>query len=159
MPRRPPFSANDPDHVERSRLGGKASGESRRRKAASDPLTLGLLGHLIGLTTGDWMDRLGLTEPSWNAWRVVGKVLDNLPLDPAETVIYTQLTGRTTVPSDLRELWCLAGRGSGKTSFTAVQAIRTACTAMKLVLPLPLPARHHSSRRSVGTVWRPVSDV
>ncbi len=117
----------DPRAVERGRIGGKASAETRRRKAASDPLTRGLLGSLIGYTTSDWMDRLGLNEPSWVAWRVVGKVLDGLPLAAAETETYRQLTGRTTVPSDLRELWCLAGRGSGKTSFMAVQAIRAAC--------------------------------
>jgi len=134
MPRRPPFSANDPDHVERSRLGGKASGESRRRKAASDPLTRGLLGHLIGLSTGDWMDRLGLVEPSWSGWRAIGKVLDGLPLDDAETVLYRQLSGRMTVPTgaDLLELLCLFGRGSGKTTFLVVQALRAACRGYQI---------------------------
>src|SRR2546422_847346 len=81
----------DPRAVELGRVGGKASGESRRRKAASDPLTRGLLGHLLGLSTGDWMTRLGLVEPSWGTWRIVGKVLDGLPLSDAETVTYHQL--------------------------------------------------------------------
>src|SRR5437762_2472647 len=95
----PPYATGDPRTVEHGRAGGKASGESRRRKAASDPLTRGLLGSLIGYTTSDWFDRLGLTEPSWATWRIVGKVLDGLPLTDAEAVIYTQLTGRATVPS------------------------------------------------------------
>jgi hypothetical protein len=73
------------------------------------------------------MARLGLTGASWNAWRIIGKVVDGLPLAPEEMVIYTQVTGRTTVPTDLRELWALAGRGSGKTTFAAVQAIKFAC--------------------------------
>src|SRR2546425_4157839 len=123
----PPYKKGDPRAAEVGRLGGFIVNEQRRRKAQSDPLTLGLLGRLIGLTTNQWMDRLGLTEPSWAAWRVIGTVLDGLPLDPADQLIYRQLTGRTTVPSDLRELWCLAGRGSGKTSFMAVQAIHAAC--------------------------------
>ena len=42
-----------------------------------------------------------------------------------------------TVPSDLRELWCLAGRGSGKTSFMAVQAVRAACRGYAGVRGLP----------------------
>jgi len=123
--------------VELGRLGGKSSAETRRRKAAANPLTRGLLGQLLGLSTNDWMDRLGLTEPSWAAWRIVGKVLDGQPLDNAETATYRALTNRTTVPTDLRELWALAGRGSGKTSFMAVQAVRMACRGYAGVRGLP----------------------
>src|SRR5260370_40085384 len=95
---RVPFAKGDPQARELGRLGGKSSGESRRRQAGSDPLAKGLLGYLIGLTTTDWFDRLGLTEDSWRPWRTIGKVLDGLPLDEAETALYRQLSGRTTVP-------------------------------------------------------------
>jgi hypothetical protein len=83
------------------------------------------------------MQRLGLTGPSWESWRIVGKVLDGLPLDASELAIYTQLTGRTTVPSDLRECWMLAGRGSGKTSFMALCAVRAACRGYASVRGVP----------------------
>ena len=124
---KPPYRTGDPRTVELGRLGGKASGESRRRKAASDPLTRGLLGHLIGLSTDQWFDRLGLTEPSWNAWRMIGKVLDGLPLDVAEMTTYRDVTGRQVVPTNVLELLAIVGRGSGKTTgLGAVQAIRAA---------------------------------
>src|SRR5207245_3144114 len=155
---RPPYPHGDPRNVELGRRGGKASGESRRRLAASDPLTRGLLGHLIGLSTNDWMDRLGLVEPSWATWRIVGKVLDGVPLDPAEQIIYAQLTGRTTVPSDLRELWVLAGRGSGKTSFMAVQAIRAACRGYAGVRGLPRILLLAFVREQAGVAFEYVAD-
>jgi hypothetical protein len=126
MRARPPYPTGDPRAIALGRLGGQASGETRRRKAASDPLTRGLLGHLLTYATSDWMDRFGLTEPSWATWRIVAKVLDGLPLSDAETVIYRQLTGRTTVPTDLLELWAVCGRGSGKTMFLTIQALRAA---------------------------------
>lgn len=125
---RPPFAKGDPRARELGRLGGRVSAEIRRRKKASDPMTRGLLGHLIGLTTSDWMDRLGLTAPSWDGWRVVGKVLDGLPLSESELRLYGSLSGRETVPAaeGLRELWLICGRGSGKTTFLVVQALRAA---------------------------------
>ncbi len=123
---RPPYKHGDPRARQFGRLGGKVSAEVRRRKKASDPLTRGLLGHLLGYTTSDWMDRLGLTAPSWNGWRVVGKVLDGLPLSADEQEVYLTLTGRQTVPAaeGLRELWLVCGRGSGKTTFLVVEAVR-----------------------------------
>jgi hypothetical protein len=137
MPRHTPFKTDDPQTTEYARLGGKISAEAKRAKAAANPLTKGLLGHLLTYTTGDWMDRLGLTGPSWERWRVLGKVLDGLPLNAAEMVIYTALTGRRTVPSKLHEFWALAGRGSGKTTFEAVQALKAGCRGYAGVRGVP----------------------
>jgi hypothetical protein len=83
------------------------------------------------------MQRLDLTGPSWESWRIIGKVLDGLPLNAAELVTYKAITGRTTLPSDLRECWMLAGRGSGKTSFMALQAVRASCKAYAGVRGIP----------------------
>jgi hypothetical protein len=123
----PPFKAGDPRAAELGRLGGKVTAEARRTKAAADPFTRGLLGELLTYSTTDWMTRLGLVGESWERWRIIGKALDGLPLSDAELAVYRHLTARTTVPTDLRELWCLAGRGSGKTSFMALQAVKAAC--------------------------------
>jgi len=133
----PPFTKGDPRAVEYGRQAGKKSGEVRRVKATVDPHTKGLLGDLLTYTTSDWMDRVGLTGPSWEPWRILGKVLDGLPLMTAELPIYTALTGRTTVPTDLRELWALCGRGSGKTTALALQALRAACRAYPTVRGIP----------------------
>lgn len=136
-PNRPPYPKGSPEAAEAGRLGGTIGQANRRTKAAADPLTKGLLGELLLYSTADWMDRFSLTEPSWDAWRVLGKCLDGLPLSAAEMVTYTALTGRTTVPTDLRELWALAGRGSGKTTFASVQAIKYACRGYANVRGVP----------------------
>jgi hypothetical protein len=124
---RPPFKVGDPRARELGRLGGKVAAEVRRRQQASDPYVRGLLGHLLAHTTADWLNRFNLTGPSWTTWRIIGKVLDGLPLDAAETATYRQLTGRSTIPTALLELWAVCGRGSGKSTFMAVQAVRAAC--------------------------------
>lgn len=127
MTQHAPFKTGDPKTTEYAKRGGIIAAENRRLKAAADPLTRGLLGNLLTMTTGDWMLRLGLTGPSWNAWRVIGNVIDGLPLSADDMLTFTALTGRRTVPTDLRELWALAGRGSGKTSFMACCALKAAC--------------------------------
>jgi len=124
----PPFKHGDPRARELGKLGGRVTAEARRAKAAADPTTRGLLGELLTYSTSDWMDRFDLTQRSWDAWRAVGRVLDGLPLTADEMTLYRQLTGRTTTPpsGDLRECWLICGRGSGKTSFLTVQAIKSA---------------------------------
>jgi hypothetical protein len=133
----PPFKKGDPRAKQYGQLGGRLSQEAAKAKANADPTTKGLLGELLTLTTSQWMDRLGLVEPSWDRWRVIGKVLDNLPLTSEEMTIYTELTGRTVVPSDLREFWCVAGRGSGKTVFLALQSLKAACRGYANVRGIP----------------------
>jgi len=136
-PLKPPFKKGDPVAAQLGRLGGMRGAATQRTRAAADPFTRGLLGDLLTYSTSQWMDRFGLTEPSWESWRVIGKVLDGVPLSAAELVVYTQLTGRTTVPTDLRELWCLAGRGSGKSVSMALQAVRAACRGYLGVRGIP----------------------
>lgn len=131
------FRTGDAWTREAARRGGKVSAEARRRKAASDVRTRGLLGHLLTLTTSDWFDRFGLTEPSWGPSRVLGKAYDGLPLDATEAEVYRALTGRETVPGDLQETWEIAGRGSGKTTRAVVQAVRAACRGYGNVRGVP----------------------
>ena len=137
MARHEPFAAGDPRTLEYARRGGKISAEARRAKASADPTTRGLLGELLTYTTDQWMDRLGLTGPSWSSWRVLGRVLDGLPLSSADLAVYHALTGRTTVPTALHEFWALAGRGSGKTTFQAAQALKAACRGYAGVRGVP----------------------
>lgn len=134
-PNRPPFEKGSA--AEHGRLGGSVAAANRLIRAGADARTRGLLGHLLTYTTSDWMDRLGLTGESWNAWRIIGKTLDGLPLSAEELLIYTQLTGRRTVPTDLRECWALAGRGSGKTSFMGLQGVKAACKGYAAVRGIP----------------------
>lgn len=126
--RGPPYKVGDPEAAEVGRLGGLIVNEQRRRRAGADPRTRGLLGDLLTYTTDRWFDRLGLTAASWSTWRIVGKVLDGLPLSAAEMIAYRAMTGRTTVPTatDLLELWAVCGRGSGKSTFLSLQAVRAA---------------------------------
>jgi hypothetical protein len=138
-----PFKSGDPKTLEYAKRGGIVAAESRRAKAAAAPETRGLLGHLLTYSTAQWMQRLGLTGPSWNAWRVIGQVLDGLPPSADDMLIYTKLTGRTTLPSDLRELWALAGRGSGKTSFMAVCGVKASCRGYAAVRGIPRGAVRH----------------
>jgi hypothetical protein len=134
-----PFSKGNPAAKKYGSLGGSIAQANRVARAGVDPFTVGLLGPLLAYTTSDWMDRLGMTGPSWEAWRVVGKVVDGLgaALTPEEMVLFTAITGRTVVPSDLRELWALAGRGSGKTSFCALQGVKASCKAYPNVRGVP----------------------
>jgi hypothetical protein len=125
MPRHAPF--NKETAAEYGRMGGVKRAADRAAKEAADPRTRGLLGELLTYTTTDWMERLGLTGSTWSTWKVIGKVLDGLPLTTPELETYRTLTGRSVVPTDLREVLVLAGGGSGKTTFMAVQAIKAAC--------------------------------
>lgn len=136
---RPPYEKGSAAAKQHGRKGGAISNANRIAKASADPLTAGLLGELLTMNTSQWMDRLGLIGESWNAWRIIGKVADGLgaALTPEELVIYTALTGRRTVPTDLRELWALAGRGSGKTSFMALQAVKASCRGYVSVRGIP----------------------
>lgn len=132
-----PFSKGNPAAKKYGSLGGSVAQANRIARAGVDPLTVGLLGHLLTYTTSDWMDRLGMTGPSWEAWRVIGKTVDGLPLTPDEMVVYTALTGRTTVPTDLRECWSICGRGAGKTSIMALQGVKASCKAYPNVRGVP----------------------
>jgi hypothetical protein len=69
----------------------------------------------------DLMDVLGLTAPSWDAWRVFLRAVFGLGLDAAQRDRYTRHTHRETVPRDpVRWCYCIAGRRSGKTYIAAL---------------------------------------
>src|SRR5260370_20728336 len=95
---RVPFAKGDPQARELGRLGGKSSGESRRRQAGSDPLAKGLLGYLIGLTTTDWFDRLCLTGDSWRPWRTIRHALDGAPLSEGAAALDPPPPAHAPVP-------------------------------------------------------------
>jgi hypothetical protein len=129
MSNRPPFAKGDP----RAKVYGSLGGRSARV-----PKVQQVLAALAPLTIGDWMTRFDMTTPSWETWRIVGKILDGLPLTAAERETYRTISGgRTTVPdkSKLRVLWQLFGRGSGKSTFDAVPAVQAAVQQYTLKIP------------------------
>jgi hypothetical protein len=72
----------------------------------------------------DFLDAVGKAGPSRAAWRVFWKAADGVPLDPDEVETFQRHTGRTAVPTaPAREVWCIAGRRSGKSE----QAVARAC--------------------------------
>ncbi len=127
----PPYGKGDP----RAKAYGLRGGIASTKKSAGAE---GILDALAPLSIGQWMDRFDLKEPSWDAWRVVGKILDGLPLNSEEMILYASITGgRTTVPDKalLRQCWSLIGRGGGKTTFFSVVATQAAVQRYKLKTP------------------------
>lgn len=117
-----------------ARERGSKGGSAPRRA----PKYEHILDRLAPLTIGEWMTRLDLTEPSWDKWRLVGKILDGLPLSAAELELYGQLTGgRQSVPAPelLRQCWAIIGRGAGKTTFFSVVAVQAAVQRYTLKVP------------------------
>lgn len=57
--------------------------------------------------------RRALPEPSWRPWRsVIAAALGRVPEDPA---LVRRVTGRRHLPTrPVKELWCIVGRGGGK---------------------------------------------
>jgi len=96
------------DAREKARLGGLAkAAASRKSTAPPAPFT----GSMLAM-----MDAAGLTGPSWDAWRCLWSVVMGRPLSDAQLALFTRATGRQRVPeaSELREVWVIAGRRSGK---------------------------------------------
>ena len=66
---------------------------------------------------------LGAVE-SWRTWLVVLKAAFGLPLDEAELQTFVTVAGSRVAPTArVRELWCVAGRRSGKSRMAAAIAI------------------------------------
>ena len=62
--------------------------------------------------------------PSWSAWRVLAKAVDGAPLTDDELLVFRRLTGRQLAPCSYQHrLIAIAGRRSGKTSFTAAMSV------------------------------------
>ncbi len=128
----PPYAKGDPRAKEFGRQGGAAFAKR------GGPKYEGILDDLAPLTIGDWMTRLKLTEPSWDNWRLVGQILDGIPLSTEQMIVYAILTGgRTTIPVKelLRSLWAIIGRGAGKTTFFDVCAVQAAVQRYNLKTP------------------------
>ena len=65
---------------------------------------------------------------TWKSWLIVIKAIFALPMDEAETALFTTLTGRTAPPEkQAEEAWLIVGRRGGKSRVAALIAIYLAC--------------------------------
>ncbi len=65
---------------------------------------------------------------TWRAWLVVLKALFALPMEEADRVLFTALTGRETPPEKpTDECWLIVGRRGGKSFIVALIAVFLAC--------------------------------
>src|SRR5262249_34226458 len=61
---------------------------------------------------------------SWATWLAVLKAAFGLPLDDGQRALFAAVAGDRAVPTArVRELWCVAGRRSGKSRMAAAVAI------------------------------------
>ncbi len=76
---------------------------------------------------------------SWKPWHVLAKLISGEPLDADEMALFTQCTGRKTLPAKLsRRIYLLVGRRGGKSQFLAALAVWVAALAAewhKLMAP------------------------
>jgi hypothetical protein len=57
---------------------------------------------------------------TWRVWTIVLKAAFALPLDDAEREVFRTVAGDRAPPSKrVRELWCIVGRGGGKSRMAA----------------------------------------
>jgi phage terminase large subunit-like protein len=67
---------------------------------------------LLGAELGD--------AATWQTWHVALKAAFALPLSPKERKIFTAIAGKRGLPKRrVRELWCVVGRGGGKSRMAA----------------------------------------
>lgn len=65
---------------------------------------------------------------TWRAWLTVLKALFALPMEEADRVLFTALTGRQTTPEQpVQEAWLICGRRGGKSFIVALIAVFLAC--------------------------------
>lgn len=63
-------------------------------------------------------------KSTWKPWCDFGRIIYGLPLDPEGLKLFTKCTSRTTPPTtQAREVYCIAGRRSGKTKIAAALAV------------------------------------
>jgi hypothetical protein len=83
------------------------------------PLTIDralLDGRLLGAGLGD--------PASWRVWLTILRAAFGLPLDDDEHEVFRRVAGGRSVPSKrVSELWCLAGRRSGKSRMAAALGV------------------------------------
>ena len=84
---------------------------------------------------------LGSIE-SWQTWLAVLRAAFGQPLSDEDKGIFARVAGDRPVPTDrVRELWCVVGRGGGKSR-----------TAAALVVFLALFQKHKLARGETGFV-------
>ena len=106
----------------------------------------------------DFLDAVGRSGPTRQAWRTFWKAADGLPLDPDELTIYRQHTGRRKPPTrPAREVWCISGRRSGKSENVVLRETWRAIARdwTRLLAPgetgiIPIVA---ADREQAGTRW------
>jgi hypothetical protein len=78
-----------------------------------------------------------LEDPTtWATWRVILKAAHGLPLDDDEAATFSNLAGGRTAPTQrVSELWCVAGRRSGKSRMAACVAAYTAAFSQHRLAP------------------------
>ena len=65
---------------------------------------------------------------TWRVWLVVLKAIFALQMEEADLLLYKQLTGRDTPPSEqVQECWLVVGRRGGKSFIVALIAVFLAC--------------------------------
>ena len=65
---------------------------------------------------------------TWKSWLCVLRAIFALPMEEADLLLYTQLTGRDTPPSEqVQECWLVVGRRGGKSFIVALIAVFLAC--------------------------------
>ena len=80
--------------------------------ALRDPALLGSIGDLA----------------SWSTWLAVLRAAFGLPLDVEQLAAFSAVAGDRSPPSKrVAELWCIAGRRSGKSRIAAALAVHAAC--------------------------------
>jgi hypothetical protein len=112
-----PLKKGDPRTIELARKGGQVTAAQTRK--AKKPYAGSLL---------DLMDAVGMTGPSWRAWRAVWRLSLALPDDGLsiqtlneDARFYREHTGRNAPPSSaVDELWMAAGRRGGKSRMAAL---------------------------------------
>ncbi|MEO7190067.1 MAG: hypothetical protein ABI051_03325 [Vicinamibacterales bacterium] len=91
------------------------------------------LGSIVRLMTGVLSGTFA--GDSWHAWRTLLTAIDDGlgALDDDGRALMHQLTGRSTVPATLAELWIICGRRSGKSIISAALAVwATTCRTYTL---------------------------
>jgi len=76
------------------------------------------------------LSRRLLPGPTWDRWRLVLRCIlgDTANFTAGERALVAECTGNRPLPtSPVREAWLICGRRSGKTTFSALMAVASAC--------------------------------
>ena len=83
---------------------------------------------LLGAALGD--------PSSWTTWLAVLRASAGLTLNQKQQETFAQVAGQRSTPtSRVRELWCIVGRGGGKSRMAAAIAVHTALLQQHKLAP------------------------